>query len=53
MQVGAADADSDYAATGDFRYVYGLNAINKVRFIQGAGGTQMVVEYYFFRTINI
>ena len=41
------------AATEDYRIVYGQNAINKVRFIQGAGGTQMVVEYYLFRPINV
>jgi hypothetical protein len=41
------------AATSDYRYVYGLVAMRNIRFIQGAGGTQMVVEYYFFRSINV
>jgi hypothetical protein len=27
--------------------------MKKIQFIQGAGGTTMVVEYYFFRSINV
>jgi hypothetical protein len=41
------------AATNDYRIVYGLSAMKKIQFIQGAGGTTMVVEYYFFRSINV
>jgi hypothetical protein len=41
------------AATNDYRVVYGLDAMKKIRFIQGAGGVGMVVEFYFFRSINV
>ena len=41
------------AATEDYRIVYGQAAIRAIRFIQGAGGTNMVVEYYLFRPINV
>jgi hypothetical protein len=41
------------ASTNDYRIVYGLNAMKLIRFIQGVGGVGMVVEFYFFRTINV
>jgi hypothetical protein len=41
------------ASTNDYRIVYGLNAMKKIQFIQGVGGVGMVVEFYFFRTINV
>ena len=34
---------------GDYRYVYGLNAMKGVRFIQDAAGGAMVVEFYLYR----
>jgi hypothetical protein len=34
---------------GDFRIVYGLNALKAIRVIRGAPGGALAVEYYFFR----